>query len=100
MRSAIFLALLGALGAASGSLADPTSPVAPPVEPDYALAYKLATASYCVYALGDQEQDRGKDRAANCLKAAAATDARFKASTLARPSSKPLSFRAARTPTC
>jgi hypothetical protein len=78
MRLAIFLALLGALGAGGASLADPTPFAAAQAEPDYALAYKLATASYCVYALGDQEQDRGKDRAANCLKAAAAADARLK----------------------
>ena len=49
-------------------------------EPDFNLAYVLATASYCAYAVGaidsDGEKlaDDGRQRAFNCLKAAVKAD--------------------------
>lgn len=42
--------------------------------PDFDLAYVLATASYCAYAVGEADADRGEKRAVACLKAAADQD--------------------------
>ena len=42
--------------------------------PDYDLAYKLATASYCAYAVGEADADAGGKRTVECLKAAANSD--------------------------
>lgn len=39
-------------------------------QPNYSLAYILATASYCSYAVNELEGDRGQTRAQRCLKAA------------------------------
>ncbi|RNJ50876.1 lipase family protein [Methylocystis hirsuta] len=35
--------------------------------PDYVLAYRLAVASYCAYAVNDLDDDHGKERARRCL---------------------------------
>lgn len=43
-------------------------------EPDFKLAYVLATASYCAYAVGELDRDHGQTRAFDCLQAAAAKD--------------------------
>ena len=40
-------------------------------EPDFKLAYVLATASYCAYAVGELDDDHGRARAFECLRAAA-----------------------------
>ena len=45
-------------------------------QPNYSLAYILATASYCSYAVNELEGDRGQTRAQRCLKAAAGVDSR------------------------
>jgi hypothetical protein len=45
-----------------------------PASPDFDLAYVLATASYCAYAVGEADADRGQRRAAQCLKVAADRD--------------------------
>jgi hypothetical protein len=42
--------------------------------PDFNLAYVLATASYCAYAVGEADADRGQKRAVQCLKIAADRD--------------------------
>ena len=39
--------------------------------PDYNLAYVLATASYCAYAVGEADTDGGEKRAVDCLTTAA-----------------------------
>jgi hypothetical protein len=43
-------------------------------EPDFDLAYILATASYCAYAVGEVDSDHGQQRAVQCLKATADGD--------------------------
>jgi hypothetical protein len=43
-------------------------------EPDFKLAYVLATASYCAYAVGELDDDHGRARAFECLRAAADKD--------------------------
>jgi hypothetical protein len=43
-------------------------------QPDLDLAYVLATASYCAYAVGEADLDGGQQRASQCLKAAADSD--------------------------
>jgi len=43
-------------------------------QPDLSLAYVLATASYCAYAVGEADSDHGQKRAAQCLKDAADRD--------------------------
>jgi hypothetical protein len=43
-------------------------------EPDFRLAYVLATASYCAYAVGELDDDHGRARAFECLRAAADKD--------------------------
>jgi hypothetical protein len=45
-----------------------------PASPDFDLAYVLATASYCAYAVGEADADGGQQRAVECLKAAAKAD--------------------------
>lgn len=45
-------------------------------EPDVGLAYLLATASYCAYAINEQDGDLGQARALSCLRAAAQSDRR------------------------
>ena len=42
--------------------------------PDARLAYRLATASYCAYAVNEMDEDRGQARALACLRAAATAD--------------------------
>ena len=42
--------------------------------PDFDLAYVLATASYCAYAVGQADADRGQKRAFQCLNVAAQKD--------------------------
>lgn len=42
--------------------------------PDFDLAYVLATASYCAYAVGEADADGGEKRAVACLNAAADQD--------------------------
>jgi hypothetical protein len=42
--------------------------------PDFDLAYVLATASYCAYAVGEADDDHGQKRAVQCLKIAADRD--------------------------
>jgi hypothetical protein len=42
--------------------------------PDFDLAYVLATASYCAYAVGEADADGGQKRAVQCLKIAADLD--------------------------
>jgi hypothetical protein len=42
--------------------------------PDFDLAYVLATASYCAYAVGEADADQGQARALQCLKVAAGRD--------------------------
>ena len=44
--------------------------------PDFDLAYVLATASYCAYAVGQADADRGQKRAFQCLSVAAQKDAK------------------------
>jgi hypothetical protein len=46
-------------------------------KPDFDLAYKLAAASYCAYAVEDLEADYDQPRAANCLRLAAKSDPRL-----------------------
>jgi hypothetical protein len=53
---------------------------AQPLQPDFNLAYALAAASYCAYTVGptfeaQNQSDKGRSRAFNCLVAAAAADA-------------------------
>jgi Lipase (class 3) len=43
-------------------------------QPDLDLAYVLATASYCAYAVGEADADSGRKQALQCLTAAAASD--------------------------
>ncbi len=43
-------------------------------QPDVALAYVLATASYCAYAVTEADADHGHRRAFSCLRAAARED--------------------------
>ncbi len=47
---------------------------AQPDLPDFGLAYVLATASYCAYAVGEVDADHGQQRAVQCLQAAAGKD--------------------------
>ena len=42
--------------------------------PDFDLAYVLATASYCAYAVGEADADHGEKCAVQCLRVAAARD--------------------------
>jgi Lipase (class 3) len=42
--------------------------------PDFDLAYVLATASYCAYAVGEADADHGQKRAVQCLKVASDRD--------------------------
>jgi len=42
--------------------------------PDFGLAYVLATASYCAYAVGEADADGGQKRAVQCLKVASDLD--------------------------
>jgi hypothetical protein len=44
------------------------------LEPDFKLAYVLATASYCAYTVGELDEDDGQSRAFECLRAAAEKD--------------------------
>jgi hypothetical protein len=46
-------------------------------KPDFDLAYKLAAASYCAYAVEELEADYGRARAATCLRLAAKSDPRL-----------------------
>jgi hypothetical protein len=43
-------------------------------EPDFKLAYVLATAAYCAYAVGELDDDHGRARAFECLRDAADKD--------------------------
>jgi hypothetical protein len=52
---------------------------AQPTAPDFGIAYALATASYCAYAVGPkfagkEQPDNGRDLAYRCVKAAASRD--------------------------
>ena len=47
---------------------------AQPAQPDFDLAYVLATASYCAYTVGEVDADRGLGRAVQCLNTAAKRD--------------------------
>jgi hypothetical protein len=47
---------------------------AQPAEPDFDLAYVLATASYCAYTVGEVDADGGLGRAIQCLNTAAKRD--------------------------
>jgi len=44
------------------------------LEPDFKLAYVLATASYCAYTVEELDDDHGRARAFECLRAAAEKD--------------------------
>jgi hypothetical protein len=46
-------------------------------KPNFDLAYKLATASYCAYAVEEIEPEYGRARAAACLRLAAKSDPRL-----------------------
>jgi hypothetical protein len=46
-------------------------------EPDYNLAYALATASYCAYGVGQKDADQSHDRAVKCLRLAAKAGSRL-----------------------
>lgn len=53
--------------------------------PDIRLAYALATASYCAYAVNEADADSGHARAVACLRAAARADRGTLAPLLVRP---------------
>jgi hypothetical protein len=65
---ALFSSMLTLIGG------DPPQAFAQLEQPDLDLAYVLATASYCAYAVGETDADSGQKRAFQCLKAAAASD--------------------------
>jgi hypothetical protein len=69
----ILLALLGLLACDASAVADQ------PLHPDFGVAYALATASYCAYAVGPtfegkEQPDNGKARAFRCVRAASSRD--------------------------
>jgi hypothetical protein len=54
----------------------PQNATAQSSQPDFELAYILATASYCAYTIDELEHARGHERAVACLTAAAAADSK------------------------
>ena len=73
MRKVCFVLVVSAVVSLFGELRTAIAE-ATESEPDFKLAYVLATASYCAYAVGELDDDHGRARAFECLRAAADRD--------------------------
>ena len=73
MRKLCFVLVVSAVVSLVGELRTAIAEAAES-EPDFKLAYVLATASYCAYAVGELDDDHGRARAFECLRAAADKD--------------------------
>jgi hypothetical protein len=72
MRKSIVALVLSVVAVSLGKTAMAIAQA--PAQPDFDLAYVLATASYCAYAVGELDPDHGQARAVACLNAAVKSD--------------------------
>jgi hypothetical protein len=77
MARQVLWSVFSLLLALSASMGSARAQTAAGPEPDYNLAYALATASYCAYGVGQKDADQGHDRAVECLPLAAKADSRL-----------------------